>query len=88
MMKEYREGLLKTFIPLLLGCIAGILSFVISGEIRKRDPLGIIILVFLIYLNKFILPRLKVSLESKDWALIGFMTFSSWYITWTILLNY
>jgi hypothetical protein len=82
-----REGLIKTVIPLILGVIAGFLSFLITDGIRSRDPLGIIVLVFLIYVNKFLLPRLGVNLEGKDWVAIGFMCFAGWYITWTFLLN-
>ncbi len=86
-MDEYKAGLMKTFVPALLGCIAGILSFLITDGIRARDPLGIIVLVFCIYVNKFILPKLGANLEAKDWAGITFMAFASWYIVWTILLN-
>ncbi len=82
-----REGLIKTVIPLALGVLAGVISFIITDGIRSRDPLGIIVLVFLIYLNKFLLPKLNVSLEGKDWVAISFLCFASWYITWTFLLN-
>jgi len=82
-----REGLIKTVIPLILGVVAGVLSFLITDGIRSRDPLGIIVLVFLIYVNKFILPKLSVNLEGKDWVAISFMCFAGWYITWTFLLN-
>ena len=86
-MEEYGKELMKTFIPIVLGCIAGFLSFLISNGIRSRDPLGIMVLVFLIYVNKFIMPKLGIELESRDWAGIGFMTFVSWYMIWTFLLN-
>lgn len=82
-----REGLIKTIVPLLLGVVAGAISFLITGDIRKRDPLGIIVLVFLIYIHKFILPKVGVKIEGKDWVGIGFMAFAGWYITWTFLLN-
>jgi hypothetical protein len=86
-MDEYRAELLKTFVPIVLGIVAGVLSFAISDGVRSRDPLGITILVLLIYVNKFLLPKLGVSLEGKDWAGISFMAFASWYIVWTFLLN-
>ncbi|WP_457548911.1 EMC6-like membrane protein [Archaeoglobus sp.] len=82
-----REGLIKTVVPLILGVVAGILSFLITDGIRSRDPLGIIVLVLLIYVNKFLLPKLDVNLEGKDWAAISFMAFAGWYISWTFLLN-
>ncbi len=86
-MDEYRESLIKTFVPIVLGCIAGVISYIITDGIRSRDPLGIIVLVFSIYVNKFLLPKLGVSLAGTDWAGITFMAFASWYIVWTFLLN-
>lgn len=85
--EEYKANLIKTFVPMVLGCIAGVISFIITDGIRSRDPLGIIVLVFLIYVNKFLLPKLGVSLEGKDWAGIALISFASWYIIWTLLLN-
>lgn len=82
-----RENFIKTTIPLILGVIAGFLSFLLTDGIRSRDPIGIIILVFLIYLNKFLMPKMSVKLESKDWFGIFLMCFAGWYITWTFLLN-
>ncbi len=86
-MDEYGKGLIKTFIPAIFGCIAGILSFLITDGVRLRDPLGIVVLVFSIYVNKFVMPKLGIELEGKDWAGISFMTFASWYMVWTFLLN-
>jgi hypothetical protein len=87
-MDEYRSGLVKTFVPLLFGVVAGVISFFMTGEIRKRDALGIIVLVLLIYVNKFVLPKMGVELENKDWVGIGFMAFAGWYISWTMFLNF
>ncbi len=86
-MDEYEESLLKTFVPLALGILAGILSYLITDGIRSRDPLGIVILVLLIYVNKFLLPKLGVKLETKDWGGITLISFVSWYVIWTFLLN-
>ncbi len=87
--EEYNMAreLKKTLVPILAGVVAGILSFLVTGEMRQRDAFGVIILVFLIYIQKFVLPRMGIGLEGKDWAGIAFLTFSSWYITWTIMLN-
>ncbi|RLI67922.1 hypothetical protein DRO91_09660, partial [Candidatus Heimdallarchaeota archaeon] len=61
--------------------------FLVTGSFRQRDAFGIIILVFLIYIQKYIFPKHGIEVESKDWAGYAFLTFSSWYISWTILLN-
>jgi len=82
-----REEDAKTFIPIILGAIAGAISYMITGANRSRDPLGIIVLVLFIYVNKFIMPKIGVRLESRDWASITFLTFASWYVLWTFLLN-
>ncbi len=79
---------LKTYIPLVLGIIAGIITYFITNGLRNRDPLGIIILVIFIYIHKFIMPRFDVKIESKDWVGIGFLTLATWYISWTLLLNF
>ncbi|MEM2271998.1 MAG: hypothetical protein QXP56_04940, partial [Archaeoglobaceae archaeon] len=40
----------KVFVPVLLGILAGIASFMITQDLRQRDAFGIIILVFFIYI--------------------------------------
>lgn len=84
---DFRKDLIKTFLPLVFGIIAGLISFLISGNLRSRDPMGIIVLVLFIYINKFLMPKFGIELQGKDWAGIAFMTFTTWYIVWTILLN-
>ncbi len=84
---DYRKEIIKTFLPLLFGMVAGLISFLISGTMRSRDPMGIIVLVIFIYINKFLMPRFGIELQNKDWAGIAFMTFTTWYISWTLLLN-
>ncbi|MCS7121080.1 MAG: hypothetical protein NZ895_00530 [Archaeoglobaceae archaeon] len=76
----------KVLIPLFLGIIAGLLSYIITFGVRGRDPLGIIVLVLFIYIQKFILRRFE-KIEAKDWISISFMTFAGWYIFWVFLLN-
>ncbi|MCX8172035.1 MAG: hypothetical protein N3D09_00265 [Archaeoglobaceae archaeon] len=84
---EMDAELKKVFVPLFFGIIAGILSFLITFNIRQRDAFGIIILVLFIYIQKFVLPRLGIELKAKDWVGISFITLSSWYIVWIFLLN-
>ncbi len=81
------EEFIKTTMPIVLGIIAGILSYFVTSGMHQRDPFGIIILVFFIYVQKFILKRFGITPEPKDWVGYAFFTFSSWYITWTFMLN-
>jgi len=77
----------KTLIPIILGAVAGLISFLVTQDLRQRDAFGIIILVLLIYVQKFIFPRLGIGLKARDWVGLSFLTLSSWYILWTFLLN-
>jgi hypothetical protein len=77
----------KTLIPITLGAVAGLISFLVTQDLRQRDAFGIIILVLLIYVQKFIFPKLGIELKAKDWIGLSFLTLSSWYILWTFLLN-
>jgi len=84
---DMKKELLKTLVPIVFGAIAGAISFFITGNVRERDPFGIIILVLLIYAQKFVFPRFGIEIESKDWAGFTFLSFASWYVAWTMLLN-
>ncbi|MEM1578143.1 MAG: hypothetical protein QXN34_03325 [Archaeoglobaceae archaeon] len=77
----------KVLIPIFLGIIAGLLSFLITQNLRERDAFGIIVLVFFIYLQKFIFPKIKIKLEPKDWVGLAFLCLTGWYVTWVFLLN-
>ncbi len=79
---------LKTFLPLLLGIVAGVVSYAITGDMRSRDPFGILVLVMFIYIHKFLLPKFDITIETKDWLGISFLTLATWYISWTLLLNH
>ncbi len=81
------KDVVKTIIPLAVGVLAGMISFLLTGNMRSRDPFGIIVLVFFIYIHKFILPKFGIELGGKDFLGIGFLTLAGWYISWTLLLN-
>lgn len=85
--ESYQVGVVKTLLPLGMGLIAGIISFLITQGGGQRDPLGIIALVLLIYAQKPILPKFGIEPKGKDWALLGFLSFTAWYISWTFILN-
>ena len=84
---EFVKEMIKTLLPVVMGIIAGVISFLVTGNVRSRDPFGIIILVFLIYTQKFLFPKAGIELEGKDWLGISFLSLASWYVTWTLLLN-
>ncbi len=82
------EEMVKAYIPFLLGCVSGFISYIITIGNLKRDPIGIIVLVVFIYLNKFLLPKLGVKkLKTMDWLTITGLAVGGWYMVWTFLLN-
>ncbi|MET1124847.1 MAG: hypothetical protein ABWW66_06250 [Archaeoglobaceae archaeon] len=79
-------SLAKTLLPLLFGIVAGTISYFITLDVRSRDPFGIVVLVFFIYIQKFVLSKFG-KIDAKDWLGISFMTFAGWYMSWVFLLN-
>jgi len=87
---RYREGILKTAVSSIFGIIGGFISFLATGDTRSRDVFAILILLFLIYIQKPVLKKLDVNvneLSGKDWLYMGFITFDLWYVSWVFLLN-
>ncbi|MFN3384310.1 MAG: hypothetical protein ACK401_05385 [Archaeoglobaceae archaeon] len=78
----------KTIVPIVLGAIAGIFSMLITQDVRNRDAFGIIVLVIFIYAQKFIFPKIGIKVEAKDWLAISFLSLASWYLCWTLLINF
>ena len=87
MEKDTKKDFIKAVVPIIMGAIAGIISYFVTQDVRQRDPFGIIVLVAFIHLQKFILSKFDIQPESKEWAGFALMTFSSWYISWTFMLN-
>ncbi|WP_290901302.1 hypothetical protein [Ferroglobus sp.] len=77
----------KTYLPILLGALAGVLSYLVTQDLRTRDAIGIVILMLFVYVHKIILPKFGEKIETKDWVAIFFLSLCSWYVSWTLLLN-
>ncbi len=90
---EYYISLKKTGLSSLLGIIGGVIAFYISKtptDPLKREAFGFLVLFFLVWIQKSVLPLIDVDVSEfggKDWAFIGLMTFSFGFISWTLLLN-
>ena len=92
---DYSGRIIRTIIAVITGFVAGLICFITGG--MATSPGGsasaffsILILIAAIILQKsiFILLRMDPSrLEKKDWFYQGFMTFSFWFVTWTIFLT-
>jgi hypothetical protein len=92
---EYTGRVIRTIIAVLAGFLAGLVCFVTEGAAAQSGgsrsalfPILILIAAIIIQKHIFMLLRLNPSaLEKKDWFYQGFMTFSFWFVTWTILLS-
>jgi len=93
--KEHNERILRTSVGCFMGILAGVLSFLLIGdpslpENSARGLIGILLLLAAIVFQKqiFLLMKIDVgNLGGKDWFYQGFMAFSLWFISWTILLT-
>lgn len=93
--EDYTGRIIRTLIAVLAGFAAGVICFltesmaVQSGGTRSVIfPLLVLVAAIIIQRHIFMLIRIDPSkLEKKDWFYQGFMTFSFWFVTWTILLS-
>lgn len=91
---EQDEKIQRTLIACVMGLIAGVLSFYLTGDpatgLQPLALLGIFILLAGIVLQKHIFMVMHLdytNLGTKDWFYQGFMTFALWFISWTVLLS-
>lgn len=92
---DYTGRIIRTIIAVLAGFFAGLICFITEGMAAQSGgsrsvlfPILILIAAILIQKHVFMFLRLNPSrLEKKDWFYQGFMTFSFWFVTWTILLT-
>ena len=87
---QHMNRLKKTAVACGMGIVVGILSFFVDDTVRTGTALGILLLFAGIVFQKYVFLALRMEylgLTAKDWLFQGFMTFSLWFITWTILLS-
>jgi hypothetical protein len=91
---DYTGRIIRTIIAVLAGFFAGLICFITEGMATHSGGSGsgvfsLLVLIAAIIIQKhvFMLLRLRYTLEKKDWFYQGFMTFSFWFVTWTILLS-
>lgn len=87
--------IIRTMIAVIAGFFAGLICFMTDGMATRPGESGsaifsILILLAAIIVQKHIFMILRMDpsrLEKKDWFYQGFMTFSFWFVTWTIFLS-
>lgn len=86
---QHMDRLKRTGIACGMGILAGVLSFY-ADAVPTGTALGILFLLAGIVFQKYVFLALRMDylgLTAKDWLYQGFMTFSLWFISWTILLS-
>jgi hypothetical protein len=86
---QHMDRLKRTGIACAMGILAGVLSFYADAA-PTGTALGILFLLAGIVFQKYVFLALRMEylgLTAKDWLYQGFMTFSLWFISWTILLS-
>jgi accessory gene regulator protein AgrB len=86
---QHMDRLKKTAIACGMGILVGVLSF-LADMVPTGTVLGILFLLAGIVFQKYVFLALRMDylgLTAKDWFYQGFMTFSLWFISWTILLS-
>ncbi len=90
------ERVIRTAIACGLGMAAGIVSFYLAGTpdaatgIQPTPVVGFLVLLVAIVIQKSIFMLIKIDtskLGKKDWFYQGFMTFATWYLSWTLMLS-
>jgi hypothetical protein len=83
---EHMDRIRRTLAASFLGIIAGVVSY----YLRDDPTTGILLMLIAIIVQRYLFIPLRKDMEAlgpKDWIYQGFMTFSFWFISWTILLT-
>ncbi|HDR73158.1 MAG TPA: hypothetical protein ENN85_04520 [Methanoculleus sp.] len=92
----HNERIIRTAIACMMGILAGIASFIFAGQVdpatgsQPNAIIGGLILLAGIVFQRHIFMIAKIdytALGGKDWFYQAFMTFSLWFISWTLLLT-
>lgn len=84
----HRRSLKVTATASIGGVIAGVITPSIATS--PTDNLGLVVVVGAILIELAVMKLLRVDVQNfstKDQLYIVFMTFTLWFITWTILLT-
>lgn len=76
-----------------LACLMGIVTAYVSEFVLAADPTANVALYVLVGAILVQFPVLQVAgfdlddFSTKDYVYVAFMTFSLWFVTWTVLLT-
>jgi hypothetical protein len=89
------QRITRTTVACVAGLLSGVLSYLLAGTpdatgIQAGASTGILLLAAAIAVQRYLFPLVGADiplLTTKDWFFQGFMTFSLWFISWTVLLS-
>ena len=90
--KDYKDGIIKTIVPALIGTIAGIFCFFQLGSGTEFPWLSVMLflIIFSYYAQRLVYPAIGIDVKefgNKDWFYVEFITIDFWLVVWTLLLN-
>ena len=86
---SHLRGVTVTAVSTLAGVGAAVASSAILG-VAPKDQLGLAIVGAFVLVQLPLLQGLGIDVDdfsTKDYLYVVFMTFSMWFVTWTILLT-
>jgi hypothetical protein len=81
------KGIKMVLVASVLGAAAGIISYSLPAGAKN---FSVLVLAILIYVQKYVFPPMGIKSAEfgfKDWFFLGFISFSYWFVTWTLMLN-
>ncbi len=84
----HRRSLKVTAVATLGGVAAGVVTPMVASS--ATDQLGLAVFLGAVLVEQLVMRLLGVAVEdfsTKDHLYVAFMTFSLWFVTWTILLT-
>lgn len=90
--KNYKDGIIKTIVPALIGTAAGFFCFFQLGSGTEFPWLSVMlfVIIFSYYAQRLVYPVIGIDLKEfgkKDWFYVEFITIDFWLVVWTLLLN-
>ena len=90
--KNYKDGIIKTIVPALIGTAAGFFSFfqLESGTEFPWISVMLFVIIFSYYAQRLGYPAIGIDVKefgTKDWFYVEFITIDFWLVVWTLLLN-
>ncbi|WP_436936116.1 hypothetical protein [Halovenus marina] len=85
---DFMRSIIVTTTATLAGVVAGVLSTVLAAGPNDNVALGVLGVTILVQFPLYYLVGIDVrDFGTKDKLYVAFMTFSLWFVTWSILMT-